>query len=120
MIKIKYEKIMDRGDKLVKFIGFEGPTENEVPLEYLRFKPVAYMARLAGNKEDSLYVRAAGVLQYMSVGDTVGTTYFKEILKSLCAAEKRLDEINKRVEEDTKTWVGTHDVTISSDISIDI
>lgn len=102
-MKIKYEKIMDNGDRKIKLTGFKGiKTWDELPREY-RTNGVRVYDRnniLVMNTSTGYFSGQYGIDSTFTPED------FGALICELKAAGHRLAEINKRIKADAAGWEG--------------
>lgn len=105
-MKIYTEKIVLRGEKYRKVLGFEGVLEKDkLPKEYTISYPRVVLETFCGEK-------------YLVILDEKGRRYsmysdrhykedeFQEMLKAMEKAGEKLYEINKKVKELEEVWRG--------------
>lgn len=102
-MKIKYEKIIDNGNRMIKITGFKGiKTWDELPHEY-RTSGVRVYA------EDEILIMNVSTNYFTRryrIGNTFTPKDFGEFICELKAAGHRLAEINKRIKAGAAGWEG--------------
>ncbi len=106
-MKIKYEKIMDSGDRMVKITDFQGiKTWDELPREYRISGVYVYIEE----DDDEMVLRMSAANRYYSSRYFTGKCFtpkeFDEFICELKAASHRLAEINARIAADAAGWEG--------------
>ena len=107
MMRIKYEKIMDNGDRMIKITGFQGiKTWDELPREYRTSGVRVYIGESGA---DMALIMCASNSYYTSgyfIGKCFTPKEFGEFICELKAAGHRLAEINARIAADAAGWEG--------------
>jgi len=97
-IKIKTEKIVERGVAKRKILAIEGVIpHDELPAEYLLLFPYSYMDR------QILRIWGCGCLNVDGVMEEVE---FQKSLNGLKICGERLHSINQKIKALTQTWKG--------------
>jgi len=101
-IKIKTEKVVERGIAKRKILAIEGVIpHDELPSKYLETYPFAYMAQ----RTDSLALLTGG-LEYSDIEGTMEEVKFQKSLEVLKVCGERLHEINQKIKALKDTWNG--------------
>ena len=106
-MKIKYEKIMDNGDRMIKITGFQGiKTWDELPREYRTSGVHVYIEESGAD----MVLRMTAANRYYSSRYFIGKCFtpeeFGEFICELKSAGRRLAEINARIAADAAGWEG--------------
>jgi len=98
-IKIKTEKVVERGIAKRKILAIEGVIPyDELPNEYLGGHPYAYM-----HQKPVLVLYGAGCA---NISDTMEEVEFQKSLNGLKTCGERLHSINQKIKALTQTWKG--------------
>ena len=102
-MKIKYEKIMDNGDRMIKITGFQGiKIWDELPREYRTSGVCVYDdgETLVMNASTNYFTRR------YRIDNTFTPKDFGAFICELKSAGHRLAEINARIAADAAGWAG--------------
>jgi intergrase/recombinase len=101
MITIKTKKVVKKGVALRKILEIKALAYEELPTEYFSSYPYCY--KKSDGKE--LYINNAWN-RSIFVNELYRESYIQELLKAIAECGARLKEINVKVKELEKTWVG--------------
>jgi len=103
-IKIKTEKIIDRGVQYYKIKSITALDFKSLPQEYTDNRPYAYYSE----RDKSLYIgpSESSRTHYIQIGQQLHETTLNEKLDILKACGERLRKINKKLAKENKNWNG--------------
>lgn len=101
MITIRTEKLVKKGVAFRKILEIKAITYEELPSEYIGGYPYCY--KRDDGKE--LYV-VSNWHRSLFVDNNYKESFFQEMLETITTCGKRLQEINVKVKELEKNWVG--------------
>jgi len=101
MIKIKTEKVVEKGIAKRKILAIEGVIPyDELPNEYLQTHPYAFLQHYT---DGQILLRGCGCA---NISDTMEEVEFQKSLNGLKICGERLHEINQKIKALKETWNG--------------
>lgn len=102
-MKFRFKNIMEKGVKKLKLVEFSGILPHEkLPIEYLEGRP--HILDATGGRV-SLYINDSSWVGFR-IGAEFTFDEYKDMIGHIRAAGKRLSDINKKIKESEKNWVG--------------
>ena len=101
-IKIKTEKVVEKGIAKRKILAIEGVIPyDELPTEYLQAYPYAYLQQYTDRQ-----ILLIGGARCADIRDTMEEVAFQESLNGLKTCGEKLHEINQKIKALKETWNG--------------
>lgn len=111
-MKIRFENVLERGERMYRITGFENVIEyNDLPEKYTAKGPAFW--KESGVRESIWTKTADHIHDSYAVGDKITVQKKIEFDSLLVEAGKRLRDINKNIETQNRDWVGK--TTVSTD-----
>jgi hypothetical protein len=115
-IKIKFEKVMVRGEMKIKIIKIQALSKEELPIKYIADgEPHCYKAnyvRHDNKRVRMLEIHVIGSCSTIEEGHLYSPLTFGKACAHIKKSGERLTEINKDIERLKLSWRGTSEITI--------
>lgn len=105
-MKIKVEKVLEKGEPRIKILEMEGLSYYELPSEYVAKPPnVRFYS-------DNLYLDMGKFTYRYLIDGLLTQQEFENLMRDLNICGTRLKEINDKIRELKKTWNGVKEYKI--------
>ncbi|MCK5615081.1 hypothetical protein KAR91_75155 [Candidatus Pacearchaeota archaeon] len=114
MIKIKMEKIIDRGDQMLRVLEIEMLEYSDLPLNYTQIGESVYLYK-GSDFTNVKYFREFNRYtdnDWLRVGEEYSAKIIKKRIEIIRRCGKRLQEINRLLNLENKGWDGTETIII--------
>lgn len=118
-IKIKYEKVLNRGAKRIKILDIKALQRYILPVDYTNsdelFPIIGEGESTYAVYEDNhsiIGISRSGITRLLSVGNTMTPEEFKAVVKKIQQCGLRLSLINAHLKEVNAGWNGVVDFRI--------
>lgn len=116
-IKIKYEKVLNRGAKRIKILDIKALQRYSLPVDYTYYNelfPIEGESTYAVYEDNHsiIGISRSGITRLLSVGNTMTPEEFEAVARKIRQCGLRLSLINAHLKEVNARWNGVVDFRI--------